>query len=115
MPYLLIHTNIDLPDEKQDVLLKALSASVAAELGKPVAYVMAGFAPKQRMIFAGSDDPTAFISLKSIGFPEDSVKSMTAALCKLVSGQTGIPASRIFVQIDDVKAKYWGLDGNTFG
>ena len=115
MPYLLIHTNVDIPEGAQDELLAKSSAMLAAQLGKPVGYMMAGISPRQRMIFAGSDAPTAFLILKSIGLPETKLKALSAALCEMVSDHTGIPAKRIYIEFVDVKAKYWGHNGGTFG
>jgi len=115
MPYLLIQTNVDFAEGGQDALLKTSSTLLAAHLGKPVGYMMAGIAPRHRMIFAGSDAPTAFLILKSIGLPEQKLKALSAALCDLVNEHAGIPKNRIYIEFVDVEAKYWGHNGGTFG
>jgi phenylpyruvate tautomerase len=115
MPYLLIQTNVDISEAAQDALLKTSSTMLATQLGKPVGYMMAGIAPMQRMIFAGTDGPTAFLILKSIGLPESKLKALSAALCTLVSEHTDIPPKRIYIEFVDVQARYWGHNGGTFG
>ena len=115
MPYLLIQTNVELPDAKRDALLKAASRSLAEQLGKPEAYVMAGIEPALDMIFAASADPTAFLTLKSIGLPDAKLKPLSAALCKLLNEHAGIAPNRVYIEFVDAKAKYWGFDTGTFG
>lgn len=115
MPYLSIQTNVELPGIKQDALLKAASRVIAEQLGKPEQYVMAGIGGKSQMIFAGSGTPTAFLSLKSIGLPDAKLTPLSAALCKLLDEHAGIAADRVYIEFTDVRAKYWGFDGGTFG
>jgi phenylpyruvate tautomerase len=115
VPYLSIQTNVELPEAKRDALLKAASRLLAEQLGKPEEYVMAAIGPESQMILAGSSAPTAFLSVKSIGLPDGNLKPLSAALCKLLMAHAGIPADRIYIEFMDVKAKYWGYDGGTFG
>ena len=63
--------------------------------------------------FAGSTDPSVYVEIKSIGALKP--PAMTAAFCTLISERTGIPANRIYIGFDDVKASAWGWNGNTFG
>ena len=115
MPYLLIQTNVELPDAKRDALLKAASRLLAEQLGKPEEYVMAGIEPKLEMIFAGSGAPAAFLSLKSIGLPEGKLKPLSASLCKLLSEHMQISSDRVYIEFVNASAKYWGYDSGTFG
>jgi phenylpyruvate tautomerase len=106
---------LELPEAKRDALLKAASRLIADQLGKPEQYVMAGIEPKLQMIFSGSSEPTAFLSLRSIGLPEAKLKTLSMALCKLLNDQAGIPADRVYIAFEDVRAKHWGFYGGTFG
>ena len=115
MPYLLIQTNVELPGAKAEALLKAASRLLAEQLGKPEDYVMAGIAPVSRMIFAGTGEPTAFLSLKSIGLPEGKLKPLSASLCNLLSEHMQISSDRVYIEFVNASAKYWGYDGGTFG
>ena len=55
----------------------------------------------------------ANVEIKAIGALQP--PAMTAAFCELISERTGIPANRIYIGFDDVKASAWGWNGNTFG
>jgi phenylpyruvate tautomerase len=115
MPYLLIQTSAELTGPKQEALLKAASALLARELGKPEQYVMTAAQPGLAMTFAGSPDPAAFLSLKSIGLPDSKLKPLSTALCKLIEDHAAVAPDRVYIEFTDAKGKYWGHDGDTFG
>ena len=69
MPYLSITTNASLSPDSEAALAAASSKSLAAGLGKPEAYVMVSVHSVRTLRFAGSDEPAAFLDLKSIGLP----------------------------------------------
>ncbi|MEB3159408.1 MAG: phenylpyruvate tautomerase MIF-related protein [Synechococcus sp.] len=110
----LINVRTSLPSvEDADGLLKALSAALAQQTGKPEAYVMTLLETAVPMTFAGSSDPCAYVEVKSIGALKP--PAMTAAFSELITQRTGIPANRIYIAFEDVKANAWGWNGNTFG
>ena len=110
----LINLRTSLPSVSDaDGLLKALSCTLAQQTGKPEAYVMTLMEVGVPMTFAGSTEPSAYVEIKSIGALQP--PAMTAAFCELISERTGIPANRIYIGFDDVKASAWGWNGNTFG
>ena len=115
MPYLSIQTNTALSEQMRDELLGAASKIVASQLGKPETYVMAGLAPMQRMLFAGANDPTAFLELRSIGIPDSKRNSLSAALTDLVAQSCKIKPDRIFIVLADVQARFWGQSGAMLG
>jgi len=123
MPYLKIQTNqgmdagIDTGIEQ--TLLREASSLVASELGKPESYVMISIEPPRPMLFAGTDEPTAYLELKSIGLmeskqPESKTKALSAALCQLISEKMNIPAERIYIEFADAQRSMWGWNGSTF-
>jgi phenylpyruvate tautomerase len=114
MPYLSIQTNKPLRDEQQTALLDAASKIVASKLEKPEAYVMACLLPAVRMTFAGQDDPAAFLEVRSIGIPDSTRNSLTAALTDLVARSCEIKTDRIYVVLADIQAQFWALKGATF-
>ncbi len=114
MPYLKIQSNQELEANKQLVLLKEASALVAARLGKPESYVMVNMEPSRPMLFAGSDEPTAYLELKSIGLPESKTKELSQALCQLINSHTGIEQERIYIEFADAPRSMWGWNGSTF-
>ena len=67
MPFLKIQTNRSLPETDAKALAASSSAVVAEQLGKPERYVMTSVETNPAMQFAGSDEPLAYLELKSIG------------------------------------------------
>lgn len=115
MPYLSIFTNVRVADSSQSELLAAASRTVASQLGKPENYVMVSIAPAQRLAFAGSEEPAAFLELRSIRLPDAKRDSLCAELTNLIAEFCGVARDRIFLVMVDVDAKLWGHEGKTFG
>ncbi|WP_415399673.1 phenylpyruvate tautomerase MIF-related protein [Synechococcus sp. W4D4] len=110
----LINVRTSLPELADAAgLLQELSAALAQQTGKPEAYVMTLLETAVPMTFAGSTEPCAYVEIKSIGALKP--PAMTAAFCKLIEARTGIPATRIYVAFEDVKASSWGWNCSTFG
>lgn len=114
MPYLKIQTNLPLGKKAERTILKNASALVAAELDKPEDYVMVAVQPDTAMLFAGSDDPVAFLELKAIGLPAKKTKKLSAALCALIEEHLGIAPERVYVKFIDVHHSMWGWKGDVF-
>lgn len=114
MPYLKIQTNLRLSLKAERTVLKRASALVAAELGKPEELVMVALQDDTHMLFAGTDEPVAFLELKAIGLPARRTRTLSGKLCALVEGNLGVPASRVYVKFIDVRRGMWGWKGDTF-
>ena len=112
MPLLHIITNISLQDKS--TLATEASAKTAQLLGKPENYVMVMVNDNQTLIFAGTDQPTAYIELKSINLPESETAQLSSALCELISTQTGIEQARIYIEFSNAQRHMWGWNGATF-
>jgi len=112
MPYLNIQTNVSLPPEKESALLAAASSAISSGLGKPEAYVMVSVNP-HRVRFAGSEEPAAFLELKSIGLPAK-LTAVAASLTKLVSEHLAVPAGRVFIVFGNIPPTHWAHQGDTF-
>ena len=115
MPLLSIQTNRALRDEQQTELLDAALEVVASQLGKPQDYVMVSLAPAARTIFAGNQSPAASVELRSIGIPDSKRNSLCTAITELIARTCEIRPDRIYVVLVDVNAKFWSLNGSTFG
>ena len=115
MPYLSILTNARVADARHSELLGAVSRVVASQLSKPENYVMVSIAPGHRLAFAGSEEPAAFLELRSIGLPDAKRGSLCTELTDLIAEFCGIARDRIFLVMVDVDAKLWDHDGKTFG
>ena len=114
MPYLKIQTNLPLGKKAERAILKNASTLVAEQLEKPESFVMIALQADTPMLFAGSDDPVAFLELKSVGLPARRTKDLSEALCQLIEGHLGIPRDRVYVKFIDVKGAMWGWKGDTF-
>lgn len=67
MPFLIVHTNAEVNNE--DVFLNEAAEFVAAELRKPVRYVIVELNSAKKMIFGGNREiKSALVEMKSIGF-----------------------------------------------
>jgi phenylpyruvate tautomerase PptA (4-oxalocrotonate tautomerase family) len=114
MPYLKIQTNLPLTEKAEGNVLKSASSLVASELEKPEEFVMVAIQPDTPMLFAGSDEPVAFLELKSIALPAKKTKSLCASLCRLIEEHLGITKERVYVKFIDVNHGMWGWKGDMF-
>lgn len=114
MPLLRIQTNTELPREQQRALLATASRLVANQLGKPERYVMVALEHNPAMLFAGEEDPLAYLELKSIGLPAAATGSLSRALCELVEEALGISPDRVYIEFSDAAPHMWGWNGGTF-
>lgn len=114
MPYLNIQTNLPVSGVACGTLLKKSSSLAAELLGKPEEYMMVALKDDVPMLFAGSDAPTAYLELKSIGLNPDKTKTLSKALCELVETELKIPSDRVYVKFNDAQRSMWGWKGSTF-
>ncbi|HEY9150153.1 MAG TPA: phenylpyruvate tautomerase MIF-related protein [Gammaproteobacteria bacterium] len=114
MPLLRIQTNSQLPHEQQRALLATASRLVAHQLGKPEQYVMVTIEHNPAMLFAGEEEPLAYLELKSIGLPPAATAPLSRALCDLVQEGLGIGSDRVYIEFSDAAPQMWGWNGGTF-
>lgn len=114
MPYLKIQTNQKLSESAEKEFLEKASATVSRELGKPESYVMVAIDPPRPMMFAGSDEPTAYLELKSIGLPASSTKDLSGVLCQLISEELSIDQDRVYIEFTNAERNMWGWNSSTF-
>ena len=114
MPLITVKTNIA-DVQAPDILLKGLSAALATATatGKPESYVMTLLDSGVPMTFAGSEEPCAYVEIKSIGALTP--PAMSDQFCELIKSSLGVPKDRIYIGFDDVNASDWGWHGRTFG
>jgi phenylpyruvate tautomerase len=114
MPYLMVQTNTPVNTDNAQHFVKQASATVSRLLGKPESYVMVSLQPPVPMVFAGTDDPTAYLELKSIGLPEKATPELSKVLCELVRDTLNIDENRIYVEFSNAQSHLWGWNGRTF-
>jgi phenylpyruvate tautomerase PptA (4-oxalocrotonate tautomerase family) len=114
MPYLCIQTNVSVSDNQSPTLLKKISASVAEMLGKPESYVMVALESATPLVFGGSDQPAAYLQLKSLGLPESATEEFSRFLCELMQSELTIPVERIYIEFSGPQRHMWGWNNKTF-
>ena len=114
MPYVNVRTNKTVSPDLKKKLLSALSLRLADELGKPERYVMAEISGDANLVFAGSDEPTAYVELKSIGLSETQTQPLSSVICSLLSESLGVPSDRIYIEFINAPRKFWGWNQSTF-
>ena len=112
MPLLTLATNQAIEDKTGTCQL--ISKQIADLLGKPESYVMVLLQSGQSMTFAGTDDPTALIELKSLGLPEDQTTDFSTTLCTMIGDLINIPPNRIYIEFSSPPRHLWGWDKRTF-
>ena len=84
MPYCNVKTNVKV--EKKKELSKALTKTIERIPGKTENWIMTSIDDEAFMTFAGSEEPTAMITLKTFGKPAQKYYDMvTAGFCETVS------------------------------
>lgn len=112
MPYVKVQTNQKV--EKEEDLLKKLSAQMAENLGKPESYIMTALQSELRMTFGGSTEKAAFIEVKSIGLKESMTEELSQFICSFVEKELGIKKNRVYIEFADAPGSMWGWNGGTF-
>ncbi len=114
MPYMKIDTNLSIDNETLQALLARVSSKVSTFLGKPERYVLIHINPGQALSFAGSQEPLAYIELKSIALPSEKTGQLSRELCDFLSDTLSIPPQRIYIEFSDIKRSMWGWNNKTF-
>jgi phenylpyruvate tautomerase PptA (4-oxalocrotonate tautomerase family) len=114
MPLLSIRTNVSLDEAQRADALRAASRAVAEMLGKPESYVMVHLEDGAALLFAGSDDPAAYLELKSLGLPEQETASFSSTLCALMADLFGLDPARVYIEFSGPARHMWGWNNATF-
>jgi len=112
MPVLNIRTNV-IMEEKHN-FLKAASARIATALGKPESYVMTMISDNQEMLFAGNNEPLAYVELKSLGLTTAQTTSLSENICEFIAAELEINPSRIYIEFASPEREMFGWNGGTF-
>ena len=114
MPYFNIDTNQELDEAFTQAVIKKASSFIAGLLDKPESYVMISIKPGTPLNFAGTNDPAAFVRLKSIDLPKDRCAKFSEKICDFIDQELGVPKARIFIDFEDLARSLFGWNGKTF-
>jgi phenylpyruvate tautomerase len=115
MPYLKLNTNAPITNQQKTKLLTDLSALMAEETGKSERYVLVEITENKLLLFAGTDEPLAYLECKSIGLSANQAKSISAALSRSLKEHLKINGERIYIEFSNCPGEFWGWNGSTFG
>jgi phenylpyruvate tautomerase PptA (4-oxalocrotonate tautomerase family) len=114
MPVLTIRSNAAIDDDAMTSLLNAGSASLAATMGQPEAYVMTLFERADAMTMAATSEPCCLVDVRSVvELTADQTKAITAEVCSLLSAHLDVRPERVFVNFTDFRRAMWGFNGST--
>lgn len=111
MPLISIETNQPLSDKS---ILEEISQGIASMLNKPESYVMVKYQHNTDMLFAGDDQPLAYLQLKSLGLPEHKTPQFTMTLCNMLQTYFDIAPERIYIEFASPARHFWGWNNSTF-
>jgi phenylpyruvate tautomerase len=114
MPYLIFKSNMKLSEEKRKQLFSDFKEFIINDLGKSEQSIMLACQDNISMVFAGTDDPLAFLELRSLRLPEEKTKDLSKAMTGIIRHNLEIPPERIFVNFFNVLPHMWGYNGSTF-
>lgn len=114
MPYFSIETNQTIDETSNRDLMTKTSVFIAELLGKPESYVMVAIKPGTPLVFAGSDEPAAFVRLKSIGLPKERCSEFSEKICGFVGQELEVPPNRVFIDFKDLERNMFGWNSQTF-
>lgn len=114
MPYFSIQTNQKMTETAAADLAKKASAFIANLVGKPEAYVMTAVKPGVAMTFGGSDEPVAYVELKSIGLAQEKCNPAAEAISGFIQSALSIDPGRVFIDLVALDRARFAWNGKTF-
>lgn len=114
MPLLKIETNVELDKVGAEAFAARASALAAGLLGKPEQYVMVVVEGGHAVCFAGTHEPAASVTLKSIGLRRDACAGFSRDLCDFLKAELAIPPARVYIEFVDLARDMFGWNGGTF-
>lgn len=115
MPYLNLKTNVAITPEQSPALLSQLSQLMAKTTGKPERYVLVELTENKAMLFAGTNQPLAYLECKSIGLTSTQAKTLSAAISEALKENLHINSERVYIEFSNCPGEFWGWNGSTFG
>ena len=111
MPYLKIQINQDFDEERKAVIIDKMSKLVAKELGKPESFIMVALETATKMVFAGTNEPTIFMELKSVGLPESKTSDLSESLCDFAEQYLNVKKERVYIEFANAVKSMCGWKG----
>ena len=113
MPYFSIETNKQIDRESNEELMKKASAFLSEMLGKPEQVIMVTVKAGMPYIFSATNEPAAFVQIKSLGLERDRCSEFSEKVCTFLEKEVGVPRDRAFIEFIDIDGKIFGWNGRT--
>lgn len=113
MPYIHLTTNVQIPDNTEELLKNQFGHAIGIIPGKSESWLMLNFTDEARLWFAGSDAPAALAEVSVYGgaHPED-YDDLTSRVTEILEGALDISPDRIYVKYTETE--HWGWNGRNF-
>ncbi|WP_051307228.1 phenylpyruvate tautomerase MIF-related protein [Desulfomicrobium escambiense] len=112
MPCLELTTNVRVTDKS--ALMRALSDCVCKGLGKAETYMMVIVNGEVPMLFGGSEEPVAHLTLRALNLKEEAIRVLAGDLTAIVQDMLGIESQRTYIVFMDADMGKWAWDGRAF-
>ena len=114
MPFIDAKISVALTLAQEESVKQKLGKAISLIPGKSEAWLMLNIQPECHLYFQGNNqEPSAMVEVKLLGAASpDAYQKMTAEVTKILNGELGIPANRVFVKYDEVQ--HWGWNGSNF-
>ena len=114
MPFLIVHTNAKLKNTDTGEFVQAASELVAAELHKPIGYIVVTLDQNKNMAFGGSSENTGILAeMKSIGF--NNKASLAKLLTEFFFDRFEVDLHNINIEFVDMPASTVAIGGSLLG
>ena len=102
--------------EVAEELSKKLSQATACSLNKPENFIQIIILDNINILFAASNEPSAYLTVKSIGsLNKDNCLKLTKNYSKILKELLGINKDRLYIDFYDVPASSFAWNGNLLG
>ena len=114
MPMINLKTPLDVPENKRDSLLNALSKAVSEVTGKPERYIMV-ILEKADFMLGGERELAAFLDIRGIGGISPEINAnLSKKICEILEERIAVAQDKVYLNFTDVPASNWGWNGSTF-
>ena len=113
MPYFSIETNTKIDETVKLDLMKKATGFLAEMMGKPEHVIMVTVKSGMPYVFAGTDEPAAYVQIKAVALEKDKCPEYSRQVCEFLETETGVPKDRVFIEFIDIDPAIFGFNGNT--
>lgn len=113
MPFISTSTNVKITNAQEISLKEKLGKAIELIPGKSETWLMLSFQAEQSLWFKGTNEPAAYVEVKSFGSaPDSAYDKLTKAVTALVAEELGVNPARIYVKYEEIS--HWGWNGSNF-